>query len=429
MPDHAPIRPLSSAPSPALPSDAPTGLSSSVPWPTRVRLDYLDGIRALAALYVSFFHATLTGVLPHPGGAFANLGPAGVWGVRLFLSGHFGVSLFIVLSGYCLMLPVARRSGGRMPGGVLAFLGRRARRILPPYYAALGLALGLTALIPGLRETGAPHWAQALPAWRPDVLWSHLFLVQNWSPEWYFKLDPPSWSVATEAQIYLIFAFLLLPLSRWIGTVATALLALGAGFVLHWRYAGLYDQVYWSYIGLFAFGMVGAVINFADSRWARFCRERLPWGAFTLLAWGSICWLLVRPGEVWMHEQVWLIDPLFGVATTCLLIFGTRALTPPLPPRTPLILRFLQARPLVALGGFSYSYYLVHDPVLAVMRLVLKPVPLGYPESVWLLLVLGVLVALLVSYGFHRLFERPFMPGHPTTAQEAARAAVVSPAP
>ena len=284
MPDQAASRLLPTTDAPANSAGASVGSPSSLPWPPRIRLDYLDGIRALAALYVSLFHATLTGVLVHPGGPFLGLTPFGLWMVRVFLSGHFGVSVFIVLSGYCLMLPVARRQGGRMPGGIMAFLGRRARRLLPPYYAALLLALALTALIPGLREVGAPHWAQALPAWRPDVLWSHLFLVQNWKPDWCFKIDPPSWSVATEAQIYLFFAFLFLPLSRGIGVVAMALVALGSSFALHWRYAGLYDQIYWSYIGLFAFGMVGAVVNFADARWARECRERLPWGVFTLLA-------------------------------------------------------------------------------------------------------------------------------------------------
>lgn len=130
-----------------------------------------------------------------------------------------------------------------------------------------------------------------------------------------------------------------------------------------------------------------------------------------------------------MHEQVWLMDPLFGVAITALLVYGTRRLTGPNPRRAPLLLRFLQSKPLVAIGGFSYSYYLVHDPVVAVLRLVLKPLPLGYPASVWLLLALTIPVSLPVAYLFHRVCERPFMPGHPATAPEAARAAIVSPAP
>ena len=68
---------------------------------TRVRLGYLDGLRGLAALYVVMHHSAFAfytaSEMPHR--------------LRLLLKplayGHFSVDLFIVLSGYCLMLPVA----------------------------------------------------------------------------------------------------------------------------------------------------------------------------------------------------------------------------------------------------------------------------------------------------------------------------------
>src|SRR5215203_1884331 len=111
--------------------------------PPPPRLAFLDGLRGLAASYVVLHHAAL---LVPPSGL---TGPATV--ARFLLRhGHYAVAVFIVLSGYCLMLPVARDPLGRLPGGTLAFFGRRARRILPPYYAALVLCWALIALVPEL---------------------------------------------------------------------------------------------------------------------------------------------------------------------------------------------------------------------------------------------------------------------------------------
>src|SRR5438270_2616521 len=100
--------------------------------PPAPRLPFLDGLRGLAAVYVVLHHAAM--MVPP-----AGLGGVGSAARFVFRHGHYAVAVFIVLSGYCLMLPVARDPCGRLPGGVVGYLGRRARRILPPYYAALGL--------------------------------------------------------------------------------------------------------------------------------------------------------------------------------------------------------------------------------------------------------------------------------------------------
>ena len=132
----------------------------------------------MAALYVACFHAVLTATWTGVYGHFPSLPKASVMVLNLLLFGHFGVSVFIILSGYCLMLPVARSPDGLIPGGSQAFLWRRARRILPPYYAALMLAL-LLALMPGMNRPSGTRWDQALPAWEPGAILSHLLLIQN----------------------------------------------------------------------------------------------------------------------------------------------------------------------------------------------------------------------------------------------------------
>jgi peptidoglycan/LPS O-acetylase OafA/YrhL len=71
------------------------------------------------------------------------------WLAKVTSEGHFAVTAFIVVSGFCLMLPVAR-AGRRLRGGTGVFLLRRFCRIAPPMYAAVLLAV-LILQVPGQR--------------------------------------------------------------------------------------------------------------------------------------------------------------------------------------------------------------------------------------------------------------------------------------
>ena len=95
------------------------------------RLDFIDSLRALAALYVMICHA-----YHEPGNGYHASWLINHIGLSY---GHVAVDVFIVISGFCLMLPVTRRNGEL--GSVRDFMRRRVRRILPPYYAALILSL------------------------------------------------------------------------------------------------------------------------------------------------------------------------------------------------------------------------------------------------------------------------------------------------
>src|ERR1044071_5646265 len=104
----------------------------------RLRMPFLDGLRGLSALYVAVFHSFQVGGIVQ---ADDRLG-RGIIGKAIralyylfFCFGFYAVTIFIVLSGYSLMIPVARSMDGRIPGGAGAYMIRRARRIMPPYYA------------------------------------------------------------------------------------------------------------------------------------------------------------------------------------------------------------------------------------------------------------------------------------------------------
>ena len=194
---------------------------------TRLRLPFLDGVRGLAALYVVFYHAYCTSDCSTTGWRH-TLPPLLEKLLRWLLHGNVGVDVFIVLSGFCLMLPVATNPARQLEGGTARYIARRARRILPPYFAVVILSLALIALVPALGAKANVYWDCALPAFQPDALLSHLFVVHNFSPDWSSKIGYPLWSVATEWQIYFFLPLLILPLWRRLGLIAAVAAACNA---------------------------------------------------------------------------------------------------------------------------------------------------------------------------------------------------------
>jgi peptidoglycan/LPS O-acetylase OafA/YrhL len=395
----------------------------------RLRLDYLDGLRALAALYVVLFHCWLE-LTFH--GSTDKL-PDHVYRLTTWMAhGRYSVAVFIVLSGYCLMLPVARSADARLRGGVWEYLKRRARRILPPYYAALVLTLMLISIVPGMASLDLAHprnWNGSLPAFAPNVLLSHMFMVHNLSPDWAGKINGPMWSVATEWHIYFLFPLLLLPVWRWWGIEALLIAGFTVGIGLHLLFPEQLNAAVPWYIGLFALGMAGAVISFPKEPGTRAVRDRVPWGALAFLLFMSFALIGIYRPE-WPMKRYIAMDTLVGAAAVSLILYCTRSLTRlPAGPR-PLILRLLNARPTVTLGRFSYSLYLIHAPVLSALSLIIGRA--GWPPAVKFatLLVVGVPLSLGLAYLFHRAFERRFMsefqrksekPADRATAPDAAQ--------
>ncbi len=148
------------------------------------RLQGVDALRGFSALAVFFCHIaaywtfmSLPGKLP-----------------QLFVLGAHGVDVFIVISGFCLFLPVLG-SHGRL--AVSQFYGRRALRILPAYYVALTLATILAM-------SRMWHHFVAAPATRGDLL-AHVLGVQTWVPPVLGTINGSLWSISLELNLYLVF--------------------------------------------------------------------------------------------------------------------------------------------------------------------------------------------------------------------------------
>lgn len=187
----------------------------------------LDGLRAIAALSVVVFHMTsgaqIEAVTP-------GLNPSVFWNYL-----RSGVHLFFVLSGFLLFMPYARAMlrGQPLPSA-RQFYRRRALRILPAYWVCLAVLVLL----------GLPVYLTASGA--PNVL-LHVALVHNFFPQYDMGIQGVFWTMAVEAQFYILLpglAWLLSKLvgdSRSLGRLLAGIVGLALAFLLIRELVGVLD--------------------------------------------------------------------------------------------------------------------------------------------------------------------------------------------
>lgn len=360
------------------------------------RFAYIDGIRALAALFVVLCHAWYEPT-------------NGYYKTRLFnhlgLSyGPIAVAVFIVVSGFCLTLPLAKRDGDL--GSVLEFFRRRARRILPPYYACIILSC-IFILTLANKPTGTV-WDICLPLNGTTFL-QHVLLIHNLVPAGSGgSINYPLWSIAVEAQIYLLFPLVAILLQKrgWKVTM-WGLVALGlAAQVALYRIAP--DTRVW-YLGCFGFGVAAAWQSVRGKTTLLWTKMGLWLGGLTLLA-------LVLGGRNGYGTLKPIFDLLIGGAAALIMggCYADRE-------QKSGITRLLSLRPLERVGIFSYSLYLVHAPLLHLHYLILTRLfHSPKPETMFLFLLLTLPLIVAEAYLFFLAFERPFLSKKTRVTDKAA---------
>jgi peptidoglycan/LPS O-acetylase OafA/YrhL len=105
--------------------------------------------------------------------------------------------------------------------------------------------------------------------------------------------------------------------------------------------------------------------------------------------------------KIWHEHHFLFTDALWGLLFSALTIIASR-------PHT-LVNRLLSSRVFTSLGTISYSVYLLHLPLLVASGVLVKQHHLSNEVTIFLELLVVIPVILGISYGFHVLFERPFM--------------------
>ena len=384
-------------------TDGPSPDGASPEKNSRPHLGYLDSLRALAALYVVIFHTNvqIDFYKPQP----AKLNAIQSKFVQLCSLGPYAVIFFIVLSGFCLMMPVIRNQG-HLRGGLYTFFKRRAERILPPYYLACLFSLAFIFTILS-QKTGKP-WDVVLGVTWPDIL-THLLVVHNISTAYSVKINPVFWSIAVEWQIYFLFPVLLFFWRRFgLGPMIVGATALSCAlsWALQQRAWMWPNALNVHFVGLFVLGMAASVASFSTSSRAYALARRVSWAIAlplaTLLT-GAVIFYAATHG--WnRHVPLVLATNLLAGAWSALLLVSVS-----LRPQGALR-RALDWKPLVFVGTFSYSLYLIHAPLLQLIwQYGTSRLHLSRFNEFMLLLAVGLPMIVAASYFFFLLAERPFL--------------------
>ncbi len=351
--------------------------------PTPDRIHALDGLRAVAVYLVVAFHSGLTS----------------------FEGGFIGVDVFFVLSGFLItrLLLIEHLHHGRID--LPRFYARRARRLLP----AAWIAIGATAVL---------YLGVATPFERAAVVGdarSALLYIANWhfirEGQDYFAESLESspflhlWSLSVEEQFYIVWpliAVVLLRLWRRHPRAATVSLIVAALAGAAWAVVVAADDVVRAYYGTDTRAyqlLAGAALALIATRSTGTLR-RMPTG----VPWGSV--LVAGVATLVVLATTFGFDPvdrgLLATVSTLVVIVavigstaGTAAARSTLTPAG-----MLGSRPLVTLGNISYATYLWHWPVVILLGRVFQIGPRG-----------TVVIVAVVSTGLAKLsmdlLERP----------------------
>ena len=345
----------------------------------------LDILRAFAFLLVFIAHGLAQNIdKPTELGAIAR-------------AGEFGVCVFFFLSSYLITELLLREKRDTSTIVIHAFYLRRVLRIWPLYFAMIGLAWVVDALITNHGLT--PAWIAAL-----------LLLCANWytvghgyPPGFIF----PLWSISLEEQFYLVWPWLTKYLSR------ASLLGISSLIVM---------TSYLTMIRLLAWGTnldpglwVNSLVQFQffalGTMTAIVLRGRVPmlpaWARWVLFVAGLLC-LRWAQAAVFIQDRMVPHDfahiaPRFVSALAgCLCVFFSF-----LP-----LAGWQGQKWLVYLGKISYGLYVFHVFWLGAVRRVVHHFAGGGTGSVAsqiLVMVIALPLTIATGAASYEYFERPFL--------------------
>lgn len=372
--------------------------------PATQRIDSVDGLRAIAFLAVFAFHSW----------EFAGRPEIPV--LSSVVSQNIRPDFFVVLTGFVLFLPFARRPERMNEFETRRYLWRRLRRIVIPYYVALAYAALLPQLLVVImRALGRDASWQPMPSfgdWLSHLTFSHLFFAEHWS-----SMNGSLWTMSLEMQLYVIFPLLLVAANRW--GIPVLLVAIGVSVAFRILVAifvpgeAFPEQFLWSASGLgrlteFVAGMLAAIIAFRVAD-----RVRRPHVVLLLAL--MVASYLVATAPIFRGTILPLRDlglsVLFG--SLIVLVLSSKRIG-----------RIFAWKPLSYLGYRSYSMFLIHQPTVWYVSEFFQKF-LDVPEGPFLLLLLWT-VGFGVVFGVGQLLfvavERPCIDWAKRTGREPTTA-------
>jgi len=273
------------------------------------------------------------------------------WIVARTLGWH-AVIVFFLLSGYLITLSILKNSESFDGFSGREFVAARIARIYPPFIASLlvvaACMLALHALhLPGASSPfGLATDVYALPAMTaaPHEVITALAMIKGMT-----DANPPFWSLYLEVWAYVIAFFFALGFFGRQRSTRIAGLAVGIAAVLA---ASFGKNNFAFFFGIWAFGAVICVLTHTGSRYRNAVLALAGFVGCVVLA--ALAMKNIRMvGAAYPVRAIELTGGAAFAGIYSFLIFGLRALDRPYP------------KWLVNAGGFSYTLYVAHFPILA----------------------------------------------------------------
>jgi peptidoglycan/LPS O-acetylase OafA/YrhL len=158
-------------------------------------------------------------------------------------------------------------------------------------------------------------------------------------------------------------------------------------------------------LALFALGIVSAGIVTAGT-----ARRSWPWPWLALAAAAPVLATIAWQGSAWTLDRLYWIDLALAPAIACLLIGLATG-------RPASLVRLLDARPIRGLGASSYSLYLTHAPIIAIVYELFVAHWL-HPGPAAFLVALAIVLPLTIAFAkaFAAVFERGSQARRPSPA-------------
>ncbi len=323
-------------------------------------VELLDYIRGIAIIAVLLFHSLNTvygyDALPWKGW-FRDFSapPISYLCFLPFSIGDAGVAIFFVVSGFCIHLSF-QQQGQRWSG----FFIRRFFRIYPAYFAALifFVSVGFFNMrIFGMNWTDIFNWKAGVQPF------THLILIHNIHPYTLGGINGSFWSLAIEAQLYLLYPALLVLVAKFEWRLTMVLLAgielLIRGFDGSLVLSGTATSTVWDYV---SYLLANSPLDYWFS-WAlgafvadAFLKNQpLPFTKAPTILWFSLAIIsyFIKP----LFPFRFLLSAVTTAVITSKLLSGSPS---------PIKATSLPLNSLKHIGLWSYSIYLLHQPLLQI---------------------------------------------------------------
>lgn len=316
-------------------------------------------------------------------------------------TGATGVTLFFVISSFLLTIPFYLNSNVSR----IRFFKKRLLRILPMFFFIVVIAGLLTRAV-----TNNPM----------EVLRSFLFLFEPWG---LFPFSVPWWSLRTEIEFYVLLGILMPLIHFRVGRIIlfTSIIAI---FTVRY-FIFIHQELFFTNTYLFTLLSQSAVahaptfligiatsilyIRFGAPIKAYFYKSKIFNSILSdfifiliLAALSFVLQKVARMGGMIHAELNWpqhytYEALLWSLLLLCVILLPLR------------IKSLISNKYLARFGETTYSFYLIHLPVMYYVNVNFLPVQIGFTAVYWGKVLLILVLAIILSFFSYHFIEKPFL--------------------